>query len=221
MAKFRHHLLFCIFQLTDLHQSHTVGKVWWRHRLQHWLVFIRKWISICLTALFVCIILYRLSWQWRKWKERLRFWDCCASSAPEGAQTWIDVLSADCWGRQIAVWIGGMNDGSLFPLHKQPADIQTGIQTAETDKTDNNKRENERLNIYQLISMGAGRVMRAWASTLHQQNVIICKTMMDDECVYMQCVLIRPVGSRLLVHSSHDCGSCPPLSLYCSPLLCI
>jgi hypothetical protein len=56
-----------------------------------------------------------------------------------------------------------MNDGSLFfsLLHKQPADIQTGIQTAETDKTDNNKREKERLNIYQLISMGAGRVMRA------------------------------------------------------------
>jgi hypothetical protein len=32
--------------------------------------------------------------------------------------------------------------------------------------------------------MGAGRVMRAWVSTLHHQNVIICKTMMDDECVY-------------------------------------
>lgn len=40
-----------------------------------------------------------------------------------------------------------MNDGSLFPLRKQPADIQTGIQMAETDKTDNNKREKERLNI--------------------------------------------------------------------------
>jgi hypothetical protein len=68
-----------------------------------------------------------------------------------------------------------MNDGALFTslfslslslyiyIYMQPADIQTGIQTAETDRTQKRKKEKKRLNIYQLISMGAiyRGVMRA------------------------------------------------------------